>query len=172
MVGIDDTMGLAQIAKKMSKRTQNVNVTNDITNPVFVRDVDNPARQPFKDTLNFVFDNGESGSYAYSQLVVPVGKRLVIEYISANAFLLKGQKISTPLLISAVESDEKSRVHLAFHLPMQYQGLFSYQDYFVTSELVKVYVDQGLILKVDAIRDNNSGTGGGTVTIFGYLVDI
>jgi hypothetical protein len=53
--------------------TQNVNVTNPATSPALVRDVDNAARNAITFALNNPTDT----------FVVPSGKRLVVEQISA-----------------------------------------------------------------------------------------
>ncbi len=58
-----------------------------------MRDVDNPARQPFAITKNVVpfFGTATSLDASNPVLTVPAGKRLVIETVSVNANLQSGQ---------------------------------------------------------------------------------
>ena len=71
--------------------TPNVNVVNTTASPVPIRDVDNPAIQPFQDQLDFTLDDGVVETCS-SFPDVPTGRRLVIEYASAIATLPAGTR--------------------------------------------------------------------------------
>jgi hypothetical protein len=53
----------------------------DSSNPVLVRDVDNPARQPFTFQQLRVTNGGEPENFTFQ---VPTGKRLVVEQVSVE----------------------------------------------------------------------------------------
>jgi hypothetical protein len=59
----------------------NVAVTNDLTNPVGVRDADNPAKQPFQEQGSAAFVNSDIVNLFFT---VPAGKQLVIEQVTAT----------------------------------------------------------------------------------------
>ena len=59
--------------------TPNVNVVNTPASPVPVRDVDNPARQPFQAEVVGGFADGASTTGEVTITTVPAGKLLVIE---------------------------------------------------------------------------------------------
>src|SRR5437899_6396572 len=71
----------------------NVNVVNTTASPVPVRDVDNPARQPFQAEAVGGFADGASTTGDITIGAVPAGKRLVIEYVSAFGRMLPTQKV-------------------------------------------------------------------------------
>jgi hypothetical protein len=62
-------------------------IANDDSNPIPVRDVDQAAREPFQADL---FETYEGFSGATVVVKVPVGKRLVIEHVSAAVTLQTG----------------------------------------------------------------------------------
>ena len=68
-----------------------VQVVNTSAQPVLVRDVDNPARQPFQATVFISISDGVPAGSAL--LDVPSGRQLVIEYVSASVQLPTGQKV-------------------------------------------------------------------------------
>src|SRR5262249_44543861 len=61
-----------------------VQVGNTATNPVIGRDVDNPARNAFLENQTIKLDSGFPNVTIQPTFTIPTGKRLVIEYISAN----------------------------------------------------------------------------------------
>ena len=73
--------------------TPNVNVVNPTTQPVPVRDVDNPARQPFQVQVVGDFADGASTTGDIPITTVPAGKLLVIEYVSLFGSMLTGQQL-------------------------------------------------------------------------------
>src|SRR5437899_11619632 len=73
--------------------TPNVNVVNTTASPVPVRDVDNPARQPFQAEAMGGFADGASTTGDIPIGAVPAGKRLVIEHVSAFGRMLPTQKV-------------------------------------------------------------------------------
>src|SRR6266568_1260283 len=78
--------------------TPNVNVVNTTASPVQVRDVDNPARQPFHAEAVGGFADGASVTGGILIPTVPAGKRLVIEHVSVFGAMLPGQKMVRAVL--------------------------------------------------------------------------
>src|SRR6266568_4786805 len=71
----------------------NVMVVNTPASPVPVRDVDNPARQPFQAEVVGGFADGASTTGDIPITTVPAGKVLVIEHVSVFGAMLPGQKM-------------------------------------------------------------------------------
>src|SRR5437868_5153644 len=76
--------------------TQNVNVVNiptvnigSVGQPLAVKDIDNAARQPFTQTAGSFF---QSGAYclASTPVIIPAGKRLVVEQLNGSVYVPKG----------------------------------------------------------------------------------
>src|SRR5437660_8072703 len=74
--------------------TPNVNVVNTTTSPVPVRDVDNPARQPFQAEAVGGFADGASTTGDIPITRVPAGKLLIIEYVCVFGRMLPNQKLN------------------------------------------------------------------------------
>src|SRR6266568_3412190 len=71
----------------------NVMVVNTPASPVPVRDVDNPARQPFQAQVVGGFADGAATTGDIPITTVPAGKLLVIEHVSVFGRMLPGQKM-------------------------------------------------------------------------------
>lgn len=136
-----------------------VTVDNTVADPVPVRDVDNPARQPFSSSQNAFFSPG-SRDAIFDLPLPPSGKQLVIESVTVNALIPTGQNLwsasinHNPLII----------------VPQGDVG--SGNDAFTASQQFRLYVtSQG---SITFIVSRNSSTGSGVVqgTISGYLVDM
>src|SRR5262249_8965923 len=67
----------------------------------FVRDIDNPARQPIQFNAFVSFTSGDTLANVDSPFIVPNGKRLVIETITGEIFVPKGQQIRPTLITTA-----------------------------------------------------------------------
>jgi hypothetical protein len=63
--------------------TKEVEVVNDLLNPVPIEDVDNPARQPFQTGVSITNAFNPQG-FAATITTIPSGSRLVIEFLSAS----------------------------------------------------------------------------------------
>ena len=84
-VGNTPTVNLASGSSVgLDPSNNTVQLGNTMANPVPVRDVDNPARQPFQKGTFYFLNDGES-SKGTTLFFVPFGKRLVIEQVSTFA---------------------------------------------------------------------------------------
>jgi hypothetical protein len=76
-----------------------VKVMNGAGNPVPVGDVDQPARQIFRESLSCAVAQGQID--CMNQLSVPAGKLLVIETISATLNVPGGQQPSLSVVVGS-----------------------------------------------------------------------
>jgi hypothetical protein len=143
--------------------TPTVKLASDPNYPTFVRDVDNPARQAFQDRLTFNLADGFS-EVCMPIAVVPAGKRLVIEYVSARVSLPGGQKLRGVQLFNNLNGD------FAYHYLMPAPtGAF---NEYVVGQPLRLYADANTQVSICASRDLSAGTAQVLATISGYLVDM
>ncbi|MBZ5728289.1 MAG: hypothetical protein LAP87_25300 [Acidobacteriia bacterium] len=131
-----------------------------------VCDVDSPARQPFQAAVEIKLPNGTGGQNGF--VVVPKGKRLVIEYASGEAFLPTGQKG----LFSVITSLAGQTTGTRHYLDSDALGKFGAPDYFRAGQVVRLYADQGTTVMLRADRDIATGDGLARMSISGHLVDV
>ena len=136
-----------------------VNVGNDATSPLPVRDVDNPARFAFHSNRSNTMSAGEDELLLDFFPVVPAGKRLVIEYVSVRASLPVGQRIVSASVVGNF-------------FPVTFQGSNGISDTSVGGQLVRAYADAGGTPTVFLIRSSSIGTGVAIASISGYLIDV
>jgi hypothetical protein len=143
----------------------------DTTNPLPVRDVDNPARQPFvffmAAALNHWFGTAPNIDLQFS---VPAGKRLVIEQISIEADL-------TPTASQELRGAVRTSVGGSFY-DYAFVGTDSGQDGifedFIASSQMKSYADPGTAVQIFVTRNDTSGGSAdkAEVNLSGYLIDM
>lgn len=143
--------------------TPAVNIVNPEASPALVRDVDRAAAQPYQDSVSVEIPNGE-GFESGALSIVPAGKRLVVEYVTAEANMDGNQMVKVSLVVGNVR----------YNLLMIPQGTFGigvHRSFLVASEPVRIYVDGGTSVGVAAER--NAFIGGALVTfsISGHLVN-
>jgi hypothetical protein len=146
----------------------NVIVVNTTASPMPLRDVDNPARQPFQAEAVGGFADGASTTGDITLTTVPVGKRLVIEHVSVLGKMLAPQR----LVLGGIGSGQPGgKVHW-LEIKVQGSNADGTLDYFVASQLVRFYQDPGPV-RCLAERDSTAGANPASVTftISGYFVD-
>src|ERR1035437_7452779 len=138
--------------------TNTVQVFATTNTPVFVRDVDNPARQFYQRSLQ------SSQSSVSSWLVVfdavPAGKRLVVEFISLEAVVSNGNVIRA--IVDHQQGDPTHR----FPFSAQATGDF------VAAQQMRMYFEAGETPRISVFRDTNTGTIYLAGTISGYYIDV
>jgi hypothetical protein len=121
-----------------------------------VRDVDQPARQPFQIAVSV----SGSSNFGVNSFVVPTGKRLVIEYISIAMFNNgSGNVIIGPAPLSSLPS---------IAIPFRDPGI---RGVYTGGKEVRFYGEPGQTLGVRVDFDT-FGLFGGEVTIVGHLVSL
>ena len=119
-----------------------------------VRDVDNPARQPVQFVLTLT-----------SNYTVPVGKRLVIEHVSADFGVPSGGGVKDFAISTTVGG-----VEVAHEMRRTVGSVFSNGDErVVVCEPVRIYADPGTTVGASSIT---AGGVFGTIGISGYLVNL
>ena len=117
--------------------TPTVSVGNTSAAPLFVQNVDDPARQPFaRDCIIDTFNASGQGSCSFE--AVPAGKRWVIETLSGQISTNAGTKpfsINLQLCSAGYATDN--------FFPAVFQGnsAFFSGDYFTVNQQVRLYSD-------------------------------
>jgi hypothetical protein len=94
---------------------------------------------------------------------VPAGKKLVIEYLSGEAFMPTGQKA-----LFSVEVDQGSGA-VRHYLGTHAVGAFGSADYFWVSTPAKFYAKGGTKVNLRADRDIATGTATFRLSLSGHL---
>ena len=144
-----------------------VQVGNTTSSPVLVRDVDNPARQPFQAIVSATL-NPSVAAFVQNVAIVPVGKRLVIEFVSAIADVPADQKV----VISVFNQDKFASRGVSHSFPVTPQGTFSGIDRLVASESARMYAEPEDSVNFVVSRNSAAGTANCFFSISGYLVDV
>ncbi|HVF87004.1 MAG TPA: hypothetical protein VM866_05410 [Pyrinomonadaceae bacterium] len=140
-----------------------VNVGNGRGNPLPVRDVDNPARQPVH-SGGFCGGNGcQTTLYT-----VPAGKRFVIEYVSMFAEMPVGE-VAFCRLDTFIEG-RLVRHRLSMTAPA---AAFDINPGASLGQQVRLYADAGTTVTAVGSYSGTVGVDGGfTFSVSGYLVDV
>ena len=153
-----------------------VRIMNGLSNPVPTRDVDNVGLQPYRQAFSVV-DDGAGGSNC-TDVDIPAGKRVIIEYVSAQSVVPFGQTVSLRLDLPLGIGTE-----IGAYVPMTQQGPWNTpvesNTVFVAGEQVRLYpstVPESGTTTMQPInvcfeRRPRTGTGLSTGSLFGYLVD-
>ena len=152
----------------------NVMVVNTPASPVPVRDVDNPARQPFHAEAVGGFADGASITGDIPITTVPAGKLLVIEHVSVFGAMLPSQRmVSGTLLHEGGHISGLAHDHLT--IDPQGSNAAGSRDYFVANYVsVRLYAYPLTSVTGIAERDGHDLTvnlGSVSYAISGYLVD-
>jgi hypothetical protein len=153
----------AQPVPTVLTNTPTMKVKSDTNNPVFIQDVDNPARQPFQQKLNFNIADGFS-EVCMPIATVPAGKRLIIEYVSARVTIPGGHKLRALNVFTHLNGD-----FAYHHLVPTPTNVF---NEYVVGQTVRLYADPNTQVNICAARDNGDGIAPVLATISGYLVDL
>jgi len=156
-----------------------VNVVNTDKYPVPVYDVNNPAFQPFQIYRSFSLG---AGIYVNSfNFEVPEGKRLVIEYVSADVEIPSGQKFYAYIqtIINVPSGFNTANHNLVPHFTGSFYTPFLrvYKDVFSIGHVVRLYADPISSPIFHSVtftlnRFSNSGVAEVRASISGYLIDM
>lgn len=143
--------------------TWNVGVTNNATNPVPMRDLNNPARQPFQhvDVISIPDDEAEG----LATFTVPKGHLLVIESIFLHAFPIQSGTQHAQILVSALAGDFTGTV--GFHMPPG-ESVNSILGNMTAGGTTLLFSDG--TVSVDIVREETTESETYVVTLSGYLV--
>ena len=116
---------------------------------------------PFQAKVEINLASGHGGENGW--IAVPARKTLVIEYVSGEAFMPRGQKA-----LFSVEVDQGSGA-VRHYLGSQPAGAFGGKDYFWASTPAKFYAKGGTQVNLRADRDLATGTAKFRLALSGYL---
>jgi hypothetical protein len=149
----------------------NVNVLNT---PLPVRDVENPARQPFNTVKQFsFFFDVDSGFVPFGESV-PSDKQAVLEYVTAECRVPSGQKPSIQITQIAPNGNfvaEIANPILTYQATVPF-GPAATHDIYHSSDQVRLYLPPGTQIYLSALRNPATGIGLCTVYLSGYLVNM
>ena len=132
------------------------------TRPALVRDVDTPALQPFRASLELTLAALNTQALVTA---VPAGKRLVIENLSWNS----GTATGTQLVFAALRLNQFGATQQIFQINPQHASAstsFLLQD---GAQRVKLYFEAGEEVWLSATK-NNGGTATINVAVQGYYI--
>jgi hypothetical protein len=141
----------------------------DTSNSLAMRDVENPARQPFQtEFLSAEFPDGVAVNFS-PLTTVPQGKRLVIEQVSVVGGMLLGQK-----MVQAGIQVSQNENNVRHNLIVTAQGTSGCcRDIYVASQQVRLYADAGSSVLGFAVRNTTTGYANLALSysISGYMID-
>lgn len=143
---------------------QDVNVINPTSSPVPVRDVENPARQPFQSHVQCSL-NGSN--VCEGTMTAPSGKELVIEFVSIDLFADSGAMAYPPRL--AVPQGASQEFYF-FSLPRQIDD--GSEAVFAGVHQTRLYVAPSGEIQLHCSLSQSVSLGACEATISGYLVDV
>ena len=142
----------------------------DTTNPLPVRDVDNPALQPFQQEFDNLFI--ANGSYGVQQTFpVPAGKRLIMEEVSLQC----GVPIGDVPWVAIFADIHSPNGLVGTQINLQFPKLRSLAngDTFASTVPVIAYADGGTDVIVTLGNQSGNGTAGVcSISIVGHFVDM
>jgi hypothetical protein len=143
-----------------------------------VRDLDNPARQPFQAELRSLTITTSGGVENFQVALVPPGKRLVIEHVSLRISSLEATSggAPQPRFRTFATLVMKTETVAAQHELVVNRADVGTASFNVASQPLRAYVDPGsaVFVQIDCIADD----GGDSllrvthVTVSGHLVDL
>ena len=146
---------------------KDVVVVNTPAAPVPVtiqKNLDNPALQPFQQFLVGQMDPGDLDMGDELAIVVPAGKRLVIEVVSAIVTTSAGQNVR--LRVDTVAGGAAAH-HLAVSKE-SWQGSTDHKGI----QSGRFYANPGTTVYIRVARDQGIGIAGVNAAISGYLIDL
>jgi hypothetical protein len=138
---------------------------NTSTNPLFVRDIDNPAKQPFVSTCSISFSTPQGNNCQF--ITVPVGKQLVIEVFAVFIQMQVGDRPVETVLVGTQNGRE-----YVLPYPQSFNATSGASDAWVVSQpLTRAYADPNTTPACE-VGANPSEALSANCTISGYLVNL
>ncbi len=158
-----------------SAKPSDVIIVNDPSDPVPIRDVDNPAHQPVQ--ASRAAPSGTiTGADNFVLFTVPEGKRLVVEHFSSEVGIASTASVNRYSLGIAPDPDVPGNVTFAHFIPPSYHSPCSIcgsgNELVVASQPIRMYVNSGKALVVNITFSGAVGDSAfGFFAISGYLVN-
>jgi hypothetical protein len=127
-------------------------------------DVNNPDKFPFQAGVTISIDTGMP--IVNGIVAIPTGKRLVLEFISGQVFVPRGQKVLFSVFCRA---QDDGVFHYLDSVPV---GAFGNQDCFECGQLVRLYADPGTGVALRVERNPSAGSGSGHMSLSGHFINL
>ncbi|HTG95631.1 MAG TPA: hypothetical protein VL866_23725 [Pyrinomonadaceae bacterium] len=169
---------MASYAQSKVEEVKNVNVINtpsvNVANIPNVNVTNTPKVRNANDLNIFqesrgTFTNDDLEVFSY---LVPLGKRLVIEFASINATIGRGEKLRALIRGGNGLTDADHAIVMSFQVPV------AGQDIFVGAQQMRMYAEPGTTVTILVNRRDAADTGIVSANAFiqtsisGYLVDV
>jgi hypothetical protein len=160
--------------------TPDVSVVNtptvDIGNqPIDIRDVDHPALQAVHQACLARFEIGED--YITCSINIPSGKILVIEMVTAEFFLNKGEvpELNIRVFLPTIDGSANS-AGILYPIVLNKKIEFASNDLYLTTQPLRMYANAGIApgtveINLTRINSGSALTQGGRIIISGHLID-
>jgi hypothetical protein len=141
-------------------------ITNTVANPAIVKDVDH-GQQAWHHSEG-IFLTGNSGEVK-TVFSVPVGKRLVIESVSAHVIVTPADSVNDLNFLTTIQV-----YGIGFHeIQVSRQGSdLNGNQVFAGTHAVRAYADPGTNVQVQFGHSNTVGSASAVITLVGHLVDV
>lgn len=131
-----------------------ISLNNNTTSPLFVRDVDNPARQPVLGACDLIQVSGPTFQScdvhfatdvpAFSGFItIPAGYRLVIEYVSGEVDLPTGTAIPSAFGVRSSLGTAPAFSYEDVEFDPRFNGTSFGQDVYKIAQQTRIYEDPG-----------------------------
>jgi hypothetical protein len=146
-----------------------VEVVNTQANPVPIQDMDNPARQSVQHSCVCSIPGGSA--IDTDSVLVPLGKRLVIEFVSVHALLPTGQ-IPEVQVFTGTGALPGGTTSMGHQIALTGPLASAVTDIYQASQPVRLYADPGSEVLIHVARNQTGGAATFKVTWTGHLVDL
>ena len=133
--------------------------------PLFVKQSDNPAFQPYAQTATQAFANGEDTTFTFD---VPLGKRLVIELFTAAVIVSPGSGTIGQIDLNGGSPNGGS----THYYTVQSRVSFGGNEQLTLTQPLRLYANGGVGTVSITVFCNTINNTGANVSISGYLVDL
>lgn len=168
--GLTAIVGLTALVTPVLSKGQGGNgpptVDVRVVNTPDVRDADNPARQAYQQEVGLKVEEGMgTGSTDFE---VPAGKRLIIEFVSAEVHAPPGQSCDVRI---GTSNGDNGRSHFFAATQVAPTDL---GNEIMVSQVTRLYADPGtkVVVVVRRLATSQTGSLQGAVSISGYLVNV
>lgn len=134
----------------------------------FVKDLNNPAYQPFAVNSGVATFPSSSTSVTQTLLTVPAGKRAVIEHFSCINFLAATNNFVRFEILYTSAGGAKAHQFVNTRVG---ESFVAGVDIWSLSQPVRAYADPSTTISVNAFRRSGTGLGGIECELSGHLVD-
>ncbi|MFI5365471.1 MAG: hypothetical protein ACHQ4J_07595, partial [Candidatus Binatia bacterium] len=139
---------------------------NPSSAPVFVRNVDNAATNPFQTQVQISFNDGDASDSA--TVTVPDGTELVIEYLSALVDVPSGEKVLCSVETIGGCNDVTHQGFVATLSRSPSAGT----DELTVGQVTRIYADPSSTVTLTCSRGPSTGGITATLSISGFLVNV